>query len=127
MADENITTEEGERNLKLQESRKNEGLATQKAAAVAGPMVSKSEFGMMIGFASFCDLISQVPLVGFIIDGIAWFTIFAWTQARELKKPWAFHLSGASGFIPFLPAYTGMVVFLYFYNKSPQFRTFFGE
>ncbi len=115
---------ENERALNLLESRKNGGSAEKNAPA--GSNVGKSEFGLMVGFASFCDLISQIPGVGFIIDGMAWFTIFAWTQTRGLKKPQIFHLSGAGGFIPFLPAYTGMVVFLYFYNDNPQFRAFFG-
>ena len=118
---------ENEQAMKLRESRKNDAKNTPESQTYAGSSVGKSEFGLMVGFASFCDLVSQIPVVGFIIDGIAWFTIFVWTQTRGLKKPQIFHLSGAGGFIPFLPAYTGMVVFLYFYNENPQFRAYFGE
>src|SRR3989344_6985519 len=116
--DDQETTENGQA-LRLRESRKNDEGSAPEPQASAGSNVSKTEFGLMVGFASFCDLVSQIPLAGFIIDGMAWFTIFVWTQTRGLKKPQIFHLSGASGFVPFLPAYTGMVVFLYFYNDNP--------
>jgi len=119
-------TIENEQAMKLRESRKNDAESEPETKVPAGSNVGKAEFGLMIGFTSFCDLVSQIPGVGFIIDGIAWFTIFVWTQTRGLKKPQIFHLSGAGGFIPFLPAYTGMVVFLYIYNENPQFRAFFG-
>lgn len=121
MAEENQI--ENERALRLQESRKN---SAADVGAKEGSKISTEEGNMMIAFALFCDLISQIPVAGFIIDGIAWFVIAMWVKSRGLKYPSLFMPSGIAGLIPFVPAYTAMVMFIIFYNKNPALKAVLG-
>ena len=125
---------ENEQAMSLAESRKNDGPSDAGPKAPVGPKVEMLDGGLMLAIAGFNDLtdylvIGSIPIVGDIIDGIVWFSIYAWVMSKGLDRPQMLMWSGAVEMIPLgdlLPTYTAMVMTIILYNNNPQFRTFFG-
>lgn len=128
MADENITQEEGERNLKLQESRQDQ-VTTAETASVETPekKVGSAEAIIMLSVAGAGDGFSTLLfymgaaitstsitgigivlapfagiswIAGSMIKIATWFTIDMWVLTRGFKRPKFFVASGGIDLIP---------------------------
>ena len=135
MPDETATIED-ERTLALNQSRQSSEASAQSAEAPAEPRVEAMEAMLIVGFALINDvsdllIIGSIPVVGDIMDGITWFTIWLWAQSRGLKQPFALKTSGIIEFIPFagdiLPTYTFMALAIILYNNNPNLRAILGN
>jgi len=135
MPDETTTIEDG-RMTALNRSRQDSGSSAQSARTPAEPRVETMEALLIVGFALINDvsdllIIGSIPVVGDIMDGITWFTIWLWAQSRGLKQPFALKTSGVIEFIPFagdiLPTYTFMALAIILYNNNPNLRAILGN
>ena len=112
--------------MRLNMARKNSRARASESGhrEVAGSKISSAEAIMMFFFGVIIDLLSLIPIIGWLIDICGGGVIWLWQTLRGLDRgrPWFLKwmpgIGTVAGFIPFLPAHTATILSIIILNTA---------